>query len=460
MKPSLPQGTRDFSPAELRRRQYILETLRGIFELYGYQPLETPALEQLSTLMGKYGEEGDRLIFKILNNGLHESKKKEQLQEEWSRLLTGPYSTAAITERALRYDLTIPFARYVVMHQHELAFPFKRYQMQPVWRADRPQRGRYREFWQCDCDVVGSTSLLQEAELLCIYQEAFHALGLPEVSVKVNSRKLLAALSEVCGAPGQMTEITVALDKLDKIGWSGVREELERRGLSEEGITTIEKVIGLKGDNLSLLQQLSDLLGGTESGRLGIQELKTTLDYHAQIANPDWSSVLKIDLSLARGLNYYTGVIMEVTTSAVKMGSIGGGGRYDDLTGLFGVKGLSGVGVSFGIDRIYDVMEELQLFPQALATGLRAILLNFGGEDERYALGLLQQLRAAGICAEMYPEAAKFDKQMKYANKRSIPFVILAGEQERSRGLLGLKNMSTGEQQTLSLNDAIVQLKA
>lgn len=459
MKPSLPQGTRDFSPAELRRRQYIFETLRGIFELYGYQPLETPAIEQLSTLMGKYGEEGDRLIFKILNNGLHESKKKEALNAEWTRLLESPYSTPAITERALRYDLTIPFARYVVMHQHELAFPFKRYQMQPVWRADRPQRGRYREFWQCDCDVVGSTSLLQEAELLCIYQSAFDALKLPGVTVKINSRKLLAALAEVCGAPEKMTDITVALDKLDKIGWEGVQEELARRGIGEAGIARIEEIIELQGDEYEVLNQLEDLLGKTEAGRNGIQELRSVLSYHSQLADPAWQPTLKLDVSLARGLNYYTGVIMEVTTDAVKMGSIGGGGRYDDLTGLFGVKGLSGVGISFGIDRIYDVLEELQLFPESLSAGVQVMLLNFGGEDERYALKVLQQLRAAGIAAELYAEAAKFDKQMKYANKRGIPFVILTGETERQAGQLSLKNMITGEQQMMSIEEGILKIE-
>ena len=461
MKPSIPQGTRDFSPSEVRRRQYIFDTLRNIFELHGYQPLETPAMEQLTTLMGKYGEEGDRLIFKILNNGLHDPKKdKELLKAEWNRILEQPYNTPNITERALRYDLTIPFARYVVMHQHELVFPFKRYQMQPVWRADKPQRGRYREFWQCDCDVVGSTSLLHEAELLCIYQSAFAALKLPQVTVKINSRKLLAALAEACGAPEQMMEITVALDKLEKIGWSGVSEELHRRNISEEGITTIERIISITGDNEPQLAQLANALGSTDIGRVGIEELRTTLSYHAQLADAGWDSKVVVDISLARGLNYYTGIIMEVTTDAVKMGSIGGGGRYDDLTGLFGVKGLSGVGVSFGIDRIYDVLEELQLFPEELAAGARIMLINFGGDDERYAIGVLQQLRHAGISAELYPEAAKFDKQMKYANKRAVPFVLIAGEAERSSSEVSIKNMQTGEQRRLALADAIAVIKS
>lgn len=458
-KPSIPQGTRDFSPVEVRRRQYIFDTLRAIFERYGFQPLETPAMEQLTTLMGKYGEEGDRLIFKILNNGMHESKKKESLNEEWTKLLDKPYNTPQITERALRYDLTIPFARFVVMRQNELAFPFKRYQMQPVWRADRPQRGRYREFWQCDCDVVGSNSLLYEAELLCIYRGAFEALKLPGVTVKINSRKLLAALAEVCGAPGEMVNITVALDKLDKIGWDGVKGELEQRGISAEGIETIHRIIGVGGSNDEVLAALDSTLGQTEIGAAGIAELRTTLAYHEQLAEERWTSELKVDISLARGLNYYTGVIMEVTTSAVQMGSIGGGGRYDDLTGLFGLKGLSGVGVSFGIDRIYDVLLELELFPEALAPGAKVLILNFGGDDERYALSILKKLRNAGVSAEIYPESAKFDKQMKYANKRAVPFVIIAGSTEREAGNLALKDMQSGEQRNLSLDETIGQLQ-
>jgi histidyl-tRNA synthetase len=461
MKPSIPQGTRDFSPAEVRKRQYILNTLRRIFELYGFQPLETPSMENLTTLMGKYGEEGDRLIFKVLNNGLHDKKEAEKvsLNEEWSKMLDKPYSTPKITERALRYDLTIPFARYVVMHQNELAFPFRRYQMQPVWRADRPQRGRYREFWQCDCDVVGSTSLLNEAELLCIYQGAFHELQLPGVTVKINSRKLLAALAEVCGAPDQMMEITIALDKLDKIGWTGVSDELRNRGIAESGIAIIEQIIAIKGTNEEQLVALEAALGGTETGKAGIEELKQTLTYHKALANETWSSKIVIDISLARGLNYYTGVIVEVMTDAVKMGSIGGGGRYDDLTGLFGVKGLSGVGVSFGIDRIYDVLGELNLFPEELTAGTRVMIVNFGGEDEAYALQLLQLLRKQDIAAELFPEAAKFDKQMKYANKRNLPFVMIVGEKERQEQKVSLKNFSTGEQQLLTLEEAIAQIK-
>lgn len=460
-KPSIPQGTRDFSPAEVRKRQYLFDTLRNIFETYGFQPLETPAMENLVTLTGKYGEEGDRLIFKILNNGLHEKKEadKEKLNAEWNKLLDKPYSSAVVTERALRYDLTIPFARYVVMHQNELAFPFRRYQMQPVWRADRPQKGRYREFWQCDADVVGSNSLINEAELLCIYQGAFHQLGLPQVTVKINSRKLLAGLAELCGAPEKMMDITIALDKIDKIGWDGVQKELQERNISADGIEKIHQLIGIQGSNEDKLVALEQIMSVSETGKQGVRELKDTLAYHATIASKEWGSNIEVDISLARGLNYYTGVIVEVVCKAVQMGSIGGGGRYDDLTGLFGLKDLSGVGVSFGIDRIYDVMEELQLFPLALASGTKVMLVNFGGENERYALAVLKQLRAAGIAAEVYPDAVKFDKQMKYANKRGIPYVIMPGDTERENNKLSLKDFNTGQQETLSIEECISRLK-
>lgn len=462
-KPSIPQGTRDFSPAEVRKRQYILTTLRDIFELYGFQPLETPSMENLVTLTGKYGEEGDRLIFKILNNGLHEKKEgdKEKLNTEWNNILSRPYSSPVVTERALRYDLTIPFARYVVMHQNELSFPFRRYQMQPVWRADRPQKGRYREFWQCDADVVGSTSLINEAELLCIYQSAFKQLGVP-VTIKVNSRKLLAALAEICGMPEKMMDITIAMDKLDKIGWVGVAKELQERGISEEGIWQIEKVINVTGSNSEKLVAFADIMQHSASGIEGINELSKTLAYYTSL-NPGTAehTNIEVDISLARGLNYYTGVIVEVVCNHpdVKMGSIGGGGRYDDLTGLFGLKNLSGVGVSFGIDRIYDVIEELNGFPEQLATGTQAMLVNFGGENETYALHILQQLRSAGIAAEIYPDAAKFDKQMKYANKRGIAYVLLPGDEEREKGMVSLKNFVTGEQQLLSITDCMETIR-
>ncbi len=462
-KPSIPQGTRDFSPVVVRKRQYIFNTLRSIFELYGFQPLETPAMENLTTLTGKYGEEGDRLIFKILNNGLHEKNEagKEKLNTEWNKVLSKAYSSPEVTERALRYDLTIPFARYVVMNQNDIAFPFRRYQMQPVWRADRPQKGRYREFWQCDADVVGSTSLINEAELLCIYQAAFMQLQVP-VKIKINSRKLLAAIAELCGTPEKMIDITVALDKLDKIGWDGVTKELRERGIDDDGINKIEKVINVTGDNDARLAALSEIMKDCAIGLEGIKELRTSLCYYDGLSDKSWNGIIEVDISLARGLNYYTGVIVEVVCESdkVKMGSIGGGGRYDDLTGLFGLKGLSGVGISFGIDRIYDVMEELCVFPEQLASGAKVILLNFGGDNEQYAISVLKQLRTAGISAELYPDAAKFDKQMKYANKRNMAYVILPGDEEREKGMVSLKNFLTGEQKMMMLNECIGLLSA
>lgn len=453
MKPSIPQGTRDFPPDVVRKRRFILDILRNIFELYGFQPLETPTMENLSTLTGKYGEEGDRLIFKILNNGLHEKKNKDALHADWARLLERPAALPSITERALRYDLTIPFARYVAMNHGQLALPFRRYQMQPVWRADRPQRGRYREFWQCDCDVVGSTSLINEAELLAIYRAAFHRFSLPGVTIRINSRKLLAALAEAAGYPDQLTNITVALDKLDKIGWDGVAAELATRGIGEVGIATIQRVISADGDNAEKLHALEETLG--DAGRAGIEELRTTLRYHGSLCLSDWTSKVVVDISLARGLDYYTGVIVEVGTDAAQMGSLGGGGRYDDLTGLFGVKGLSGVGISFGIDRIYDVLEELQLFPETANTATRALIVNFGGEAEAYALNVLKTLRWSGIRTEIFPDPAKADKQFKYAAKRGIPYVVLAGEDEMVKSVVSVKNMATGEQRECSVQEAV-----
>lgn len=452
------------SPEVVRKRQYIFDTLRSIFELYGFQPLETPAMENLTTLTGKYGEEGDRLIFKILNNGLHEKKEEEKakLNAEWNNVLSRSYSSPVVTERALRYDLTIPFARYVVMHHHELALPFRRYQMQPVWRADRPQKGRYREFWQCDADVVGSTSLINEAELLCIYGQAFSRFGLP-VAIKVNSRKLLQGLSEICGHPDKMMDITVAIDKLDKIGWSGVTNELQARGIDAAGIARLEQVMQVSGTNDEQLAALTQIMQDSEAGKQGIKEIADTLAYYSSLADHNTADGVEVtvDISLARGLNYYTGIIVEVvcTHPDVKMGSIGGGGRYDDLTGLFGLKGLSGVGVSFGIDRIYDVMEELAIFPQQLGGATKAIILNFGGENERYALNILRQCREAGIAVEIYPDAAKFDKQMKYANKRSIQYVLLPGDDERAAGRISVKNFVTGEQNLMDVADAISLLQ-
>ncbi|WP_118972066.1 histidine--tRNA ligase [Taibaiella koreensis] len=462
MKPSIPQGTRDFSPADVRRRQYILQTIRNVFELYGYQPLETPSMENLSTLMGKYGDEGDRLIFKILNNGLNDPKNTEKARTAFERVLDGK-NDPNLTERALRYDLTIPFARYVVMHQNELAFPFRRYQMQPVWRADRPQKGRYREFWQCDADVVGSNSLVNEAELLGIYREAFHRLQVPGIQVKINSRKVLAGLAECCGAAGSLTDITVAIDKLDKIGLDGVQKELVQRGLDEEKIGYITRFLSIQSEHEARahegrLDAMAQLLAGSETAQLGIAELRQTLAYHDQLSNASWTSDIMVDFTLARGLNYYTGLIVEVATSAVKMGSIGGGGRYDDLTGLFGLKGLSGVGISFGVDRIYDVLEELGLFPAQLASGTRIIFVNIEPRATPILFGYLNELRAAGIAAELYADSAKFDKQMKYADKRNIPFVGIVGASELEEGMINLKDMASGEQRKLAIGDLIATL--
>jgi histidyl-tRNA synthetase len=458
MKPSIPQGTRDFSPEVVRKRQYILGTIKSIFELYGYQPLETPSMENLTTLMGKYGEEGDRLIFKIINNGLNNPAKFDKTRAAFENVLAGK-NDPNLTERALRYDLTIPFARYVVMHQNDLAFPFRRYQMQPVWRADSPQKGRYREFWQCDADVVGSNSLINEAELLCIYRGAFHKLNVPGIQVKINSRKVLAGLAECCGAAELLTDITVAIDKLDKIGLEGVQKELLERGITEDKLAFINSYLNIKGETEVQLAEMSALLASSEMAQTGIKELRDTLAYHNQLANNEWQSEVLVDFTLARGLNYYTGIIVEVATTAVKMGSIGGGGRYDDLTGLFGLKGLSGVGVSFGVDRIYDVMEELNLFPEQLISGTKIIFVNIEPAAENTILGYINKLRQNGIPAEYYPDKAKFDKQMKYADKRNIPFVGIVGESEMNDGVIKLKNMVSGEQETVTIENLLGQIK-
>jgi len=454
MKPSIPQGTRDFSPEIVRKRQYILNSIRSVFELYGYQPLETPSMENLTTLMGKYGEEGDRLIFKIINNGLNNPAKFDKTRAAFENVLAGK-NDPNLTERALRYDLTIPFARYVVMHQHELAFPFRRYQMQPVWRADSPQKGRYREFWQCDADVVGSNSLINEAELLCIYQGAFHKMNLPGIEVKINSRKILAGLAECCGASDLLTDITIAIDKLDKIGMEGVRNELLQRGITEDKLAFIDRYLNIKGDTEAQLEQMSELLASSEVAQRGIGELRETLACHAQLSDAAWNSKVIIDFTLARGLNYYTGIIVEVTTNAVKMGSIGGGGRYDDLTGLFGLKNLSGVGISFGVDRIYDVIEELGIFPQQLTSSTKIIFVNIEPAAEVTILNYVNTLRQNGIPVEYYPDKAKFDKQMKYADKRNIPYVGIVGEQEWKDGNIKLKDMNSGEQEMTTVKQLI-----
>ena len=440
-KPTLPQGTRDFSAEVVRKRNYIFNTIRTVFELYGFQPLETPAMENLDTLMGKYGEEGDKLIFKILNNGLDNPTKHEKAKEGFEKILEGK-NVSSITERALRYDLTIPFARYVAMNHGQLSFPFKRYQIQPVWRADRPQRGRYREFYQCDADVVGSTSLLNEVELTYIYATVFEKLGVA-VEIKINSRKILTALAEICGGADKMMDITIAIDKLDKIGIAKVKEELQQRGLNEQQVALIEKYLSIEGSNVEKLTELKKLIGENETGNKGIQEIEFVLNYQTT------NHKLQTDFTLARGLNYYTGIIFEVKAKDVQMGSIGGGGRYDDLTGLFGVPNIPGVGISFGVDRIYDVMEELKLFPEAVQTGTQVLFFNLGEAESKTAFGLMQQLRNKGISCEIFHEQSKFDRQFKYADKKGIPYAVIIGTKEMEEGTAVIKNLKTGEQQTL-----------
>jgi histidyl-tRNA synthetase len=449
-KPSLPQGTRDFGAETVRKRQYIFQTIRSVFERYGFQPLETPAMENMDTLMGKYGEEGDKLIFKILNNGLDNPAKHEQAKADFEKVLEGK-NTKGITERALRYDLTIPFARYVAMNHGQLTLPFKRYQIQPVWRADRPQKGRYREFYQCDADVVGSKSLLNEVELASIYASAFQTLGIP-VEIKINSRKILAALAEICGGADRMIDITIAIDKLDKIGIEKVKEELTARGLLQDQIGIIEKYLSISGSNAEKMNALRTLIGNNETGLQGIAEIEYVLQYAALTTH---DSRLTTDFTLARGLNYYTGIIFEVKALGVQMGSIGGGGRYDNLTGLFGVPNVPGVGISFGVDRIYDVMEELKLFPEAIVEGTKVLFFNLGDNESRHAFILMQQLRNKGIACEMFHESAKFDKQFKYAEKKNIPHIVIIGSEEAANGTCTIKTLATGTQQTLSQKELL-----
>jgi histidyl-tRNA synthetase len=443
-KPSLPQGTRDFNAATVQKRQYIFQTIRTVFELYGFQPLETPAMEQLDTLMGKYGEEGDKLIFKILNNGLDNPQKAIATGEGFQKILDGK-SSNQITERALRYDLTIPFARYVAMNHGSLSFPFKRYQIQPVWRADRPQKGRYREFYQCDADIVGSDSLLNEVELTAIYLTVFKQLQL-EVEVKLNNRKILLGLAQVCGGADKMMDLTIAIDKLDKIGWEKVAEELERKGFSAAQQKTIQAYLEIEGTNTSKLPQLGLLLKGNENATKGIEEIQYVLDYHAQSG---LAENLVADFTLARGLNYYTGLIFEVKAIEVEMGSIGGGGRYNDLTSLFGVPNVPGVGISFGVDRIYDVLEEKNLFPTSVEQTTKILFFNLGDEEAKEAYQLMATLRAKKIACEIYPDKSKFDKQFKYAEKKGIPNIIIIGSDELSKKVCTLKNLTTGTQQVI-----------
>ena len=441
-KPSIPKGTRDFSPAEVAKRNYLMNTLKEAFTAFGFQPIETPSFENYDTLMGKYGEEGDRLIFKILNSGDFTQGVK---QEDWE--LKNPQKlTPQISEKALRYDLTVPFARYVVQHQNELTFPFKRYQMQPVWRADRPQKGRFREFYQCDADVVGSTSLWQEVEFVQLYDAVFTALNLKGVTIKINNRKILSGFAEMIGETDKLIDFTVALDKLDKIGEEGVIKEMAERGISAAAIEKIKPIFALKGTFAEKLSALKEILQTSEIGLKGIEEL-TFIENQISALGLQ-TAFLDLDVTIARGLNYYTGAIFEIAAPAgVQMGSIGGGGRYDDLTSIFGLKGMSGIGISFGLDRIGLVMEELDLFPASLSSTVEVLCLNFGNAEALQSMKLLQRLRAMGKKAELYPDAAKIKKQMDYANKRSIPFVAMIGESELAKGTFVLKNMLTGTQE-------------
>jgi histidyl-tRNA synthetase len=449
-KPSIPQGTRDFSAAVVRKRNYIFNTIKSVFELYGFEPLETPAMENLETLMGKYGDEGDKLIFKILNNGLDNPDKQQKIKEDFENILSGK-NNKGITERALRYDLTIPFARYVAMNHGQLTFPFKRYQIQPVWRADRPQRGRYREFYQCDADIVGSKNLLNEVELVNIYATVFTKLGI-DVEIKINSRKILQALAEICGGADKLIDITVAIDKLDKIGIDKVKDELFQRNVNAEKIEIIESYLLIDGSNIEKLSKLKSTLKDNEIGKQGMDEIEFILNYQTlQTIN---HLPLTIDFTLARGLNYYTGIIFEIKANNVLMGSIGGGGRYDDLTGLFGLPNIPGVGISFGVDRIYDVMEELKLFPNEVesTTTTKILFFNLGEAESKKAYEIMQQLRAENIGCELYHEQTKFDKQFKYAEKKGINHIAILGSKELEEGSFNLKNLLTGKQTVIAFS--------
>ena len=435
-KPSIPKGTRDFSPEEMMRRTYIFDTIKSVFRLFGYAPLETPSMENLSTLLGKYGDEGDKLLFKILNSGDYGAKLSEEELRQASK----------ISEKGLRYDLTVPFARYVVQHQNEIVFPFKRYQIQPVWRADRPQKGRYREFYQCDVDVIGSKSLLSEVELVDIVARVFAKLGI-SVTLKMNNRKILFGIAESIGHADKMIDITVAIDKLDKIGLDNVKAELRERGIDDEAIAKLQPILELSGTNDEKLSKLSEVIGTSETGMLGIEEMRTIF---SNVEALGIAITPELDLSLARGLNYYTGAIFEVKANDFAIGSISGGGRYDDLTGIFGMPGMSGVGISFGADRIYDVMLGLNLFPEELACSTKVLFTNFGDAEQTASMRLIGQLRDKGIAAEIYPDQGKMKKQMEYANRRAIPYVVIIGSDELAAGEATIKDMRSGEQRKVS----------
>ena len=444
-KPSIPKGTRDFSPEEMMRRTYIFDTIKSVFRLFGYAPLETPSMENLSTLLGKYGEEGDKLLFKILNSGDYGAKLSEEELRQASK----------ICEKGLRYDLTVPFARYVVQHQNEIVFPFKRYQIQPVWRADRPQKGRYREFYQCDVDVIGSKSLLSEVELVDIVARVFSKLGI-SVTLKMNNRKILFGIAESIGHADKMIDITVAIDKLDKIGLDNVKNELRERGIDDKAIAKLQPILELSGTNEEKLVKLSEVIGSSETGMVGIEEMRTIF---GNVEKLGIALTPELDLSLARGLNYYTGAIFEVKANDFQIGSISGGGRYDDLTGIFGMSGMSGVGISFGADRIYDVMLGLNLFPEELACSTKVLFVNLGAAEEEASMRLLSELRNHEISAEIYPESAKMKKQMEYVNRRGIPYVVIIGSNELAQGIATVKNMRTGEQSEVAFAELVSALQ-
>lgn len=450
-KPSIPKGTRDFGPVEMAKRNYIFNTIREVYALYGFRQIETPAMENLSTLMGKYGEEGDKLLFKILNSGdFRSSISAEDYSSDSAARLA-----ARFCEKGLRYDLTVPFARYVVQHRDELQMPFKRFQIQPVWRADRPQKGRYREFYQCDADVVGSDSLLNEVELMQIVDEVFTRFGI-RVCIKINNRKILTGIAEIIGEADKIVDITVAIDKLDKIGLDKVNDELRAVGLSEEAVEKLQPIIALSGSNEEKLETMRRVLAESETGLKGVEEVAFVLE---TLKNSQLHNEIELDLTLARGLNYYTGCIFEVKALDVQIGSITGGGRYDNLTGIFGMPGLSGVGISFGADRIYDVLGQLDLYPQETQSGVQLLFINFGAAEAAHCLRLAAQARLAGIATEVYPDSVKMKKQMSYANAHNVPFVALVGETEMSEGRITLKNMTTGEQQSLTIEEAVKAIK-
>ena len=451
-KPSIPKGTRDFSPMEMAKRNYIFDTIKQVYQLYGFQQIETPAMETLGTLMGKYGEEGDKLLFKVLNSGDFLTKVSDEELQERNAL----HLAAKLCEKGLRYDLTVPFARYVVMHREELQLPFKRYQMQPVWRADRPQKGRYREFWQFDGDIVGSDSLLNEVELMQIIDTVFSRFGV-RVQIKINNRKILTGIAEVIGAADKIVDITVAIDKLDKIGLDNVNQELREDGLSEQQIEKLQPIISLEGSNDEKLNTIAEVLAASETGLKGVEETRTILDTLKKLG---LKNEIQLDLTLARGLNYYTGAIFEVKALDVQIGSITGGGRYDNLTGIFGMPGISGVGISFGVDRIFDVLNALDCYPKDAVNGTQLLFINFGEKETAYCLSAVAKAREAGIRTEIFPDSSKMKKQMSYANAKQIPFVVLAGENEMAEGKFTLKNMLTGNQQLVSTEELIDIVKS